>query len=137
MTDLLNRIHRITGHVCDENELRYIEKGISHKHPETVTLEGDASMTDIKSESFVHNLTDGPISITLPSALPTKHTLNLSDIPNYLEPPYLPSQNPFTCIEIYDNEIRYDGKTIWTGLAKRKTSKEVDDIVNAYKQYHK
>lgn len=44
------------------------------------------------------------------------------------------SQNTYVAIEIYDNEIRYDGKTIWTGASKYKTSEEVDAIVEAYKQ---
>jgi hypothetical protein len=45
-------------------------------------------------------------------------------------------RNPilYRAIEIYDDEIRYDGKTIWKGAPKYKTPSEVDAIIEAYEQ---
>lgn len=43
----------------------------------------------------------------------------------------------YIAVEIYDNQIRYDGRVIYSGNVKGKTQAEIDNIVDVYKSGEK
>lgn len=43
----------------------------------------------------------------------------------------------YIALEIFDNQIRYDGRVIYSGNVKDKTQAEIDNIVDAYKSSEK